>query len=210
MTNFLFPKASNKKGEAQIGLEDFASLTPKKERKGDITYKDKRFTLASSFVKDRTADTGFVPVIDAESNKAYFLKSTTPETFKQTKAVRGEKGSRIFTSESLEFAVKHAGLSLENPLYLNHVRSEGGFEVYELSNKIEETSSEPAKVEEQAPEVEENTDVQVNPNNPFPAQPVELPQTPYSSIPAQTPAQPQEESVNPSLTEDNSSLTDLL
>lgn len=196
MTNFLFPTISNKKGEAVVSLEDFKSLTPKKERKADLSYKaeNRRFTIAPSFVEGRNEFTGFVPVIDQNTNEAYFLKSLTEETFATTTSVKGADASRTFTSEVLEFAIVNAGLSLEKPLYLSLKETVNGFEVYTISNEYAETSQ-----DVKAPVDETLAPIHV------PDAIVPIPADPEAQyIASQVPA------VDEAIVADNSSLTDLI
>lgn len=201
MTNFLFPTISNKKGEAVVSLEDFKSLTPKKERKADLSYKaeNRRFTIAPSFVEGRNEFTGFVPVIDQDTNKAYFLKSLTEETFATTTSVKGAEASRTFTSEVLEFAITNAGLSLEKPLYLSLKETVNGFEVYTISNEYSETSQDVNPVKAPADET-------------LVGQPIHVPDA-IVPIPADPEAQyvaSHAPAVDEAIVADNSSLTDLI
>lgn len=214
MTNFLFPTISNKKGEAVVSLEDFKSLTPKKERKADLSYKteNRRFTIAPSFVEGRNEFTGFVPVIDQDTNKAYFLKSLTEETFATTTSVKGAEASRTFTSEVLEFAITNTGLSLEKPLYLSLKETVNGFEVYTISNEYSETSQDvnPTKPVELKPLEELNstplaeTDYRFVGSNGFVDTPATVVDPEAQYVASQVPA------VDEAIVADNSSLTDLI
>lgn len=139
--NFLIPSVSNKKGDTAITIEDFKSLSPKKEvKKGDLIYKDGKFTLNKTFLTNRNEFTGFVGIIDKETNKAYLLKSTTEEAFANTLFVKGDKAVNTFSSDSLKFVIDNAGISVENLLFLDYKSTTNGYDVYEISN-VENTSN---------------------------------------------------------------------
>lgn len=132
--NFLFPTVSNKKSNGQITIEDFKSIVKKEVKKGDIIFKDEKFQINKSFLENRHQFTGFVGVINQEGGKAYLLKSTTEEAFANTLFVKGEKAVNTFSSDSLKFVIENAGVSLTDLVYLNYIKSEGGYDVYEISN----------------------------------------------------------------------------
>lgn len=133
--NFLIPSVSNKKGDSPITIEDFKSLSPKKEvKKGDLVYKDGKFTLNKTFLTNRNEYTGFVGIIDKETNKAYLLKSITEEAFANTLFVKGDKAVNTFSSDSLKFVIDNAGISVENLLFLDYKSTTNGYDVYEISN----------------------------------------------------------------------------
>lgn len=138
-SKILFPTVSNKKANGQITVEDFRPIIKKEVKKGDIIWKDDKFQINKSFLENRHQFTGFVGVINPDDNKAYLLKSTTEEAFANTLFVKGEKAVNTFSSDSLKFVIDNAGISLTDLVYLNYIKSEGGYEVYEITN-IENTS----------------------------------------------------------------------
>lgn len=129
----LFPTKSNsQKGEFNL---DFFKAERLKEEKPDLLYKQGKFTLNNKFLQDRTEFTGFATTLSEDYSKGYLVRSTDKDSFDKTLFVKGEKAVNTFSSDALEFVIKHIGVDLEKQIFLNEVEStKAGFITYEISN----------------------------------------------------------------------------